>query len=171
MTAASRYLWGPVSALGGAAALAAFVADRVHKWIMLDLVEIGRRGIIEVTGFLDLVLVWNPGVSYGLFQQETAVGQAALAAINVAVAAALWVWLARMRTALQAISAGLVIGGALGNALDRMLYGAVADFFHLHALGWSWYVFNVADMAIVAGVAGLLYDSFRPSHKSAPKVD
>jgi signal peptidase II len=166
-----RYVWGPVSALGGATALAAFLADRVHKWVMLDIVEIGRRGLIEVTGFFDLVLVWNFGISYGLFQQQTAAGQSLLVAINVVVAAALWVWLARMTTGLQAVSAGLVIGGALGNALDRMLYGAVADFFHLHALGWSWYVFNVADMAIVAGVAGLLYDSFRPSHKSAPKTD
>jgi signal peptidase II len=166
-----RYLWGPLSALGGAVALGAFAADRLHKWIMLDVVEIGRRGLIEVTPFLDFVIVWNFGVSYGLFQQQTAVGQYLLVAINVVVAAALWVWLSRMDTRLQAVSVGLVIGGAIGNAVDRLFYGAVADFFHLHAWGWSWYVFNVADMAIVAGVAGLLYDSFRQGHKSAQKHD
>jgi signal peptidase II len=91
-----------------------------------------------------------------------------LVAVSLAIVAALWIWLSRMRTALPALSVGLVIGGALGNAVDRVLYGAVADFFHFHALGWSWYVFNLADAAIVVGVAGLLYDSLRDSHKSAP---
>jgi signal peptidase II len=171
VTVLTRYLWGPYSAIGGALALVAFLADRLHKWVMLDVVEIGRRGLIEVTGYFDLVLIWNQGVSYGLFQQQTASGQYILAGINVIVAAALWAWMSRMDTRLAAISAGLIIGGAIGNGVDRVLYGAVADFFHFHAYGWSWYVFNVADIAIVAGVAGLLYDSFRDSHKSAPNGD
>ncbi len=72
---------------------------------------------------------------------------------------------------MAAISIGLVIGGAVGNAVDRAFYGAVSDFFHFHAFGWSWYVFNLADVAIVAGVAGLLYESLADSHKRAPKPD
>ena len=80
------------------------------------------------------------------------------------------IWLARGVTdKLVAASLGLIMGGALSNALDRILIGGVADFFSLHAFGYYWYVFNIADMAIVAGVAGLLYDSLAPSRNSAPK--
>ncbi len=167
----ARFFWGPHSGLAALVAGTAFAVDQIHKWIMIHVVEIGRRGIIEITPFFDFVMVWNPGVSYGLFQQDTARGQAALVLLNVGIAIALWVWLSRMTERFQVVSVALVVGGALGNALDRVLYGAVADFFHLHAFGWSWYVFNIADIAIVAGVAGLLYDSFRPGHKSAPKGD
>ena len=80
---------------------------------------------------------------------------------------ALTVWLARLTSPLAAGSIGLIIGGALGNVIDRVAYGAVADFFSLHAFGYQWYVFNVADAAIVAGVAGLLYDSLFGGHKKA----
>ena len=79
----------------------------------------------------------------------------------------LFVWLWRMESRFQALAVGLIAGGAIGNGLDRIIWGAVADFFHFHAFGYSWYVFNVADVAIVAGVIGLLYDSFRPGHKDA----
>ena len=77
-------------------------------------------------------------------------------------------WLAQLQTRLAAASVGLIIGGALGNAIDRVHYGAVADFFSFHVAGFNWYVFNLADVAIVAGVAGLLYDSFRTRHKNVP---
>jgi len=83
----------------------------------------------------------------------------------VAAALALSYWLAQLQTRLAAASVGLIIGGALGNAIDRLHYGAVADFFSFHVSGFNWYVFNLADIAIVAGVVGLLYDSFRASHK------
>jgi signal peptidase II len=79
------------------------------------------------------------------------------------------VWLLRTADRLVAVAIGLVIGGALGNAIDRHLYGAVADFFRLHAFGYQWYVFNLADVAIVAGVALLLYDSFNGKGKLAGK--
>jgi signal peptidase II len=83
---------------------------------------------------------------------------------------ALWVWLARGATGrLMAASIGLIMGGALGNAVDRVVLGGVADFFSLHALGFYWYVFNIADVAIVAGVAGLLYDSLPGSRNDAAK--
>ena len=166
-----RYLWGPLSGLGALVAVGVFAVDRLHKWAMLGPVGIGAREPIEVTPFFDLVLVWNKGVSYGLFQQDSEAGRTNLVLVNIVAALALWVWLARARKGLTAVSIGLVIGGALGNAVDRAVYGAVADFFHFHAFGWSWYVFNVADVAIVAGVVGLLYESLLDSHKSAPKPD
>ncbi len=165
------YLWGPLSLFGAAIAIAVFVVDRVHKWAMFEVVGIATRGAIEVTPFFDLVLVWNQGVSYGLFQQSDPAGQLALAVLNVSIALGLWMWLSRTLDRFAAASLGLLIGGAIGNAVDRLIYGAVADFFHLHAFGWSWYVFNLADVAIVAGVAGLLYDSFRPGHKRAQNPD
>lgn len=170
MTVVPR-LFGPFSLFGGLIALAVFLVDRLSKWYLLDVYAIGLRGRVEVTPFFDLVMVWNRGVSYGLFQQDTALGLVLLAGINFVAAILLWLWLARVRHRLTAISIALVIGGAIGNGVDRVIYGAVADFFHLHAFGWSWYVFNIADMAIVAGVLGLLYDSFTDSHKRAPKPD
>jgi len=166
-----RYLWGPLSGLGAVIAIVVFAIDRVHKWAMLGPYDIAGHGRIEVAPFLDLVMVWNRGVSYGLFQQDSDTGRFVLVAVNAAAALALWVWLARVDRRLTAVSIGLVIGGAVGNAVDRAFYGAVADFFHFHAFGWSWYVFNLADVAIVAGVAGLLYESLVDSHKRAPKPD
>jgi signal peptidase II len=166
-----RYLWGPLTGLGAFVAVLAFLLDRVHKWAMLGPFDIVARGHVEVAPFFDIVLVWNRGVSYGLFQQDSDTGRFILVAVNVVAALALWIWLSRVRVRLTAISIGLVIGGALANAFDRAFYGAVADFFHFHAFGFSWYVFNVADVAIVAGVAGLLYESLLDSHKRAPKPD
>jgi signal peptidase II len=83
----------------------------------------------------------------------------------LAASLALAAWLARLTAPLGAASIGLIIGGAIGNAIDRIAYGAVADFFSLHALGYQWYVFNIADAAIVAGVVGLLYESLFGGHK------
>lgn len=165
----SRWFWGPLSRLGLAVAAVALVADQAHKIWMLHVYRIGERGIVTVTPFLDLVLVWNEGISYGLFQQTTALGKTLLAGFAIAVSLALTAWLAHLTSALAAVSVGLIIGGALGNAIDRLVYGAVADFFSLHAFGYYWYVFNIADAAIVAGVAGLLYDSLRGSHKKVSK--
>jgi signal peptidase II len=150
--------------LGLWTALLVFALDQTHKWWMLLIYRIEEKaramgGRIPVLPFLDLVFVINYGVSYGLFQQDGAIGQALLSGFAVAVSIALTVWLARgVDSKIVAVSVGLIIGGALGNALDRMLIGGVADFFSLHAFGFYWYVFNIADVAIVAGVMGLLYD-------------
>ncbi len=150
-------LWGPLAPLGFALALLVFGVDQAHKWWMLSIYDIGARQPVSFTPLLDLVLVWNRGVSYGLFNSNP---QSFLIAITLVVCAVLWLWLCRSVRPLTAAALGLVIGGALANALDRVLHGAVADFFLLHWGAWSWYVFNLADMAIVAGVALLLYESF-----------
>lgn len=162
-----HFLWGPLSAFGLAiAALTAFV-DQAHKAWMLYVYDIGAKGVVTITPFFDLVLVWNQGISYGLLPQESPAGRWALILFACAASLALAVWLARQDSKLAAASIGLIIGGAIGNAIDRVVYGAVADFFSLHAFGLQWYVFNIADAAIVAGVVGLLYESLFRGHKKA----
>lgn len=160
------WLWGPWSRLGLSVALAALVLDQAHKWWMIAIYRIGDKGRVPVTPFLDLVFVKNLGISYGVGSGQ--LGQPVLAAFAVLAAAVMAVWLARSATGwLMAASLGAIIGGAIGNAIDRLVLGGVADFFSLHAFGFYWYVFNVADVAIVAGVAGLLYDSFGTGRKGA----
>jgi signal peptidase II len=123
-----------------------------------------------VTPFLDLEYVKNTGVSYGLFLQETRQGQWILVGLALLAIGAMAVWLARgVTTGLVAVSLGLIMGGAASNAIDRVALDGVADFFALHAFGFHWYVFNIADVAIVAGVIGLIYDSLGPSRKDASK--
>ena len=160
-----HWLWGSMSVLGlGIAALTALI-DQAHKAWMLYIYDIGAKGTVTLTSFFDLVLVWNRGISYGLFPQDSALGRWGLILFAIAASLALVVWLARLTTPLGAASLGLIIGGAVGNAIDRVAYGAVADFFSLHVFGFQWYVFNIADAAIVAGVVGLLYESLFRGHK------
>jgi signal peptidase II len=150
--------WGPLAPLGFALVLLVFVVDQAHKWWMLNIYDIGARQPVSFTPFLDLVLAWNKGISYGLFKTPA---QSMLIGMSLIVCCVLWIWLCRSHRPVTVAAIGLVIGGALANALDRLLHGAVADFFQLHWNGWNWYVFNLADVAIVAGVALLLYESFR----------
>lgn len=164
------WLWGPLSPLGVGVALATLAIDQAHKWWMLFVYRIEERGRVEVAPFLDLVYVKNLGVSYGMFTQDSREGQWLLAAFAALATVAMGVWLARGVTdKLVAASLGLIMGGALSNAIDRLVLGGVADFFSLHAYGFYWYVFNIADAAIVAGVGGLLYDSLSPSRNRASK--
>lgn len=157
------YLWGPVTRLGLITAIAAAVLDQLSKLWLLFVFDLGQRAPVRLGPFFDLVLVWNKGISYGLFQQDGPLGQWALLAVKAVAVALLWIWLARSHARLTALALGLIIGGAVGNAIDRFTYGAVADFvlFHIKTATWSfnWYVFNLADVAIVAGVVGLLYES------------
>ncbi len=154
-------MWGRLSSLGLAIAALSFGADQLHKWWMLGPFAIAEKGVVPVLPFLDLVLTWNRGVSYGWFAQHDREGQWLLIAVTLAITSLLWAWLARADHPLTAASLGLVIGGALGNGLDRAIHGAVADFFLLHWGSFSWYVFNIADVAIVAGVMLLMYESLR----------
>ncbi|GJD73375.1 Lipoprotein signal peptidase [Methylobacterium goesingense] len=115
--------------------------------------------------FAEFLVVWNRGVSYGMFQQEGSLGRWVLVMVSCVAAIALTFWMRRAESRLLGLALGLVAGGAIGNAIDRAAYGAVFDFVHLHWGRWSWYVFNVADAAIVAGVVGLILDSLRPAPK------
>jgi signal peptidase II len=176
-------LWGQLTRLGFAAALATALADQASKLWLLYGLDIRARMPLRLTPFLDLVLVWNKGISYGLFQQEGPLGQWVLLAIKAA-AVGLLLWLIRARSRLTALSLGLIVGGAVGNAIDpffhegvvdfvlfhvsaetvrRFLPDVIADFILLHVstepTRFSWYVFNLADAAIVAGVIGLLYEA------------
>jgi signal peptidase II len=160
-----RWLWGPWSPLGLGVAALVVLADQANKSWMLFVYDIGSKGTVRITSFFDLVLVWNRGISYGLLPQDSALGRFGLILFAFVASIALAVWLARVTTPLSAAAIGLIIGGAIGNAIDRIIYGAVADFFSFHAFGLEWYVFNIADTAIVAGVIGLLYDSLFGGHK------
>jgi signal peptidase II len=153
-------LLGPLTGLGVAVAAIACALDQATKLFLLRVIDLGRVGVVDLTSMVDLRLVWNPGISYGLFQHESVEWQWALLAIKAVAIVLLWAWLAHARSKLTAVALGLIIGGALGNAIDRLTYGAVMDFVHFHVGSFSWYVFNVADSAIVVGVAGLFYGSF-----------
>ncbi len=154
----------PLLRSGLIAAAAALALDQAAKLWLLNVFELGRRGAVAVTPFFDLVLAWNTGISYGWFQDTGPFGQTVLLAGKAAAVVALGIWMARSGNRLAVIGLGLIIGGAIGNAIDRLAYGAVVDFALLHVtIGgktYNWYVFNLADVAIVAGVAALLYDSF-----------
>ncbi|PPQ15653.1 signal peptidase II [Bradyrhizobium sp. AC87j1] len=146
------------------AALVTLVADQASKLWLLNGFDLARRGVVKVTPFFDLVLAWNIGISFGWLQNDSQAAQLALMAVKAVAVVALAIWMARSHTRLATVALGLIIGGAIGNGLDRLAYGAVVDFALLHIeIGgntYNWYVFNLADVAIVAGVAGLLYDSF-----------
>ena len=161
--AVKNYIYGPHTRFGLLAAAVACVLDQASKLYLLFVYDLASRGPVPVLPFVDFVLVRNTGISYGLFQQSGPLGQWVLLAFKVLAVALLWIWLARASSRLTALSLGLIIGGALANAIDRLAYGWVADFVHFHVVtaDWrfSWYVFNLADVAIVAGVVGLLYES------------
>jgi signal peptidase II len=149
--------------LGILAAVLACAADQASKLYLMFVYGLAQRAPLRLGPFFDFVVVRNRGISYGLFQTEGPIGQWVLLAFKIVAVVALAVWLARARDRLTAVSLGLVIGGAIGNAIDRFAYGWVFDFvyFHVRTSGFrfDWYVFNLADVAIVAGVIGLLYES------------
>ena len=149
---------------GVMAAIVTLVIDQASKLWLLYTFDLAQRGVIKVTPFFDLVLAWNVGISFGWFQSESPAAQIALMAVKAIAVVVLAIWMARSRTLIATLALGLIIGGAIGNAIDRFAYGAVVDFalFHLQigSNTFNWYVFNLADVAIVAGVAALLYDSF-----------
>jgi signal peptidase II len=148
---------------GVVAAIATLVVDQASKLWLLFVFDIAHRDAVKVTPFFDLVLAWNVGISFGWFQNDSPAAQIVLMAVKAVAVIVLAIWMARSRTPLATVALGLIIGGAIGNAIDRFAYGAVVDFALFHVqIGektLNWYVFNLADAAIVAGVAALLYDS------------
>ena len=170
MEASKPWLWGRFSALGLAVAASAAILDQAHKWWMILGYKIAEGDRIAVLPFLDFVYVKNTGISYSMLQMSGTKGQLMLAAFALTASIALWVYIAHAaQTRLMAISLALILGGAIGNGIDRLTLGGVADFFLLHAGGYSWYIFNIADVVIVAGVAGLLYDQWQSSRNDAAK--
>jgi signal peptidase II len=168
----ARYLFGPFSWLGLVVAALTVVADQALKLWLIYGFDLAHRGRFALAPYVDLVLNWNTGISYGLFRDQGTVGQWILFLVKVVAVVLLWAWLARAPSRLSALALGLIIGGAVGNAIDRLTFGAVADFvlFHISTPTWhfEWYVFNLADVAIVAGVIGLLWDALIP--RSAAKA-
>ena len=159
--------WGLVTA-----AVATFL-DQASKLVLLYV--FGFRTMlpgeaVPVLPFFNLVMTWNPGISYGLFP-ATGPGTVLLVLFSLAAVSGLgwWLWHAERRA--LTVGLGLIVGGALGNLVDRLVYGKVADFFHFHAFGYDWYVFNVADVAITFGVLALLYDSLsRPETRTGDET-
>jgi signal peptidase II len=151
---------GFAARLGFAVAAVTLALDQATKLYTLFVYDLPVKEPVELAPFINLIVVWNRGISYGLFQQHTDLGRWILIVISILASIGLGFWIRRTTGRLLAASLGLIAGGAIGNVIDRLAYGAVFDFLHLHWGSWSWYVFNVADAAIVAGVLGLLYDSF-----------
>ena len=164
----TSHVYGPLTRFGLAIAVVVCALDQASKLYLLFVFDLAANGPVRLGPFFDFILTRNTGISYGLFQTEGALGQWVLLAVKAAAVVLLWVWLAHTRTRMAALALGLIIGGAVGNAIDRLAYGWVADFvfFHVSMGQWrfNWYVFNLADVAIVAGVAALLYDSLVGNH-------
>jgi len=156
-----------LTVLGAAAALAVLVADQVSKWWVVDVLHLPQVGQIVLLPVLNFTMVWNRGVTFGLLTSFGRSSYLLLAAVALAVVIALVVWLRRAESWLVAISLGAIVGGALANVIDRLRFGAVIDFIHAHIGDWSWYVFNLADAAIVCGVAALVIDSLVPRARRA----
>jgi signal peptidase II len=145
-------------ALGGVVALAVVLVDQIVKAGVLSYSARPDVDPRPLGPFLNLTLQMNRGISFSLFARDSALGQIALVALTLAVTGLLTVWLFRSGSALPAVGLGLIIGGALGNAIDRVAHGAVVDYLDLHAFGRHFFVFNVADAAINIGVALLILD-------------
>lgn len=158
-------------ALGLFVAGLTLAADQGNKLWLIFVYGIERRQPVALAPFFDVVFAKNPGVSYSLFSARTDLQRYALLAVTLAATAFLLVWLWRAQTALAAGALGLIVGGALGNAIDRAIYGYVADFYHFHVGSFSWYVFNLADVAIVAGVGLLILEALFGKPGEAEKAD
>lgn len=163
-TQSRTLLRGPAYAL----ALLVFILDQLSKYWVLNLLDLPRRVSVEVLPVLNLTMVWNRGVSMGLFQADSPFGRWLLTGVTALIALMIAAWLWRETNRMQSIALALVLGGALGNIVDRIRFGAVADFIHLHAGGWSFYVFNIADAGITVGVALLLLTSLQRAERRSP---
>ena len=146
----------------------ALVADQGSKLFMLYAAGFAHMPpgmAVPVLPFFNLVMVWNPGISYGLFPANGRMGTWLLIGLSVVAIGVLGWLLWRSTSRALAIGYGLIIGGALGNNLvDRVIYGKVADFFHFYGFGYDWYIFNIADVAITLGAIAIIYDVLQPEH-------
>ena len=154
-------------------AVAALVAavDQATKWWIVAVVMQPPR-VISIAPFFNLVLGWNRGVSFGILNTDSAVAPWLLILVAAAIVIALAVWLTKAESRFVATALGFVIGGAVGNVIDRLTFGAVADFLDFHAFGYHWPAFNVADSAITVGAVALIADSLfrRPGPSKLPPL-
>ncbi len=135
------------------------VLDQLSKYWLYEYLITGGRRMVELLPFFNLVAVWNYGVSFGMFNSGSAAASWIFIGLALLIVVVLGLWMRRALRLVPAAALGLVIGGALGNVVDRIRFGAVFDFLDIHAFGWHWPAFNVADSAISIGVAALLIDS------------
>lgn len=147
-------------------AVSILVFDQATKWwILYEVMQPPRS--IEVTSFFNIVLAWNRGVSFGMFSSANEYGPYLLTGLALLIVVALGVWLYKAETRVTALALGLIIGGALGNVIDRVQFGAVVDFLDFHMMGYHWPAFNVADSGICIGAAMLILESlFQPGKSS-----
>lgn len=150
---------------GLASGAVVFLLDQLSKyWILYDY-HLPDRGSVAIMPGLNFTMVWNHAITFGMLGGAGAAGRIIFSVVSLAIVSALFVWISRTSRLLVAVLLGAIAGGAVGNVLDRLKYGAVVDFIHAHAWGWSWYVFNIADAAIVCSVCGLILDSFYSDRK------
>jgi signal peptidase II len=157
----------PLRAFGFGLAVAIFILDQIVKFWIIEEVELQGRGYVDVLPFFNLTWVENRGVSMGMLTADGDLGRWLLVALTAAISAGVAVWLWRERSRLDVTALGLVLGGALGNIVDRIRFGYVVDFLHFFWGEWHFYVFNVADAAITVGVILLLLRALLRSDKPA----
>ena len=140
-------------------AVLVLLTDQASKYWVLHGAHLNDGHILTLLPVLNFVLVWNRGITFGLFTSNGGGAKLILAAIALVVVTALLVWLWRSRSLVTTLCIGAIAGGAIGNVADRLRYGAVVDFIQAHLGAWSWYVFNIGDAAIVCGVIALMAES------------
>lgn len=143
--------------------------DQLSKWWVLNIYDLPAKGSVEILPFFNLTMVWNKGISMGLSLGD-ALGKWGIVALTIAISLWLFFWLRKSERLFEATALCLILSGAIGNLIDRFVHGAVVDFIHLHAFGYNFYVFNVADSAITVGVIMLLIDGLRDGRKSLKKT-
>jgi signal peptidase II len=145
-----------------------FIIDRLVKVYLLNFLQENQLNSLRLNNFFEVVLVWNKGVSYGLFPQQSYAGQLIIIFFSLIIC----VWIAKFITnseiRYRSITLILILAGASSNIIDRLIYGAVADFFHFEIATYSWYVFNIADIYIVSGLLILIYAFIYPNIKNSP---
>ena len=159
-----EYKVNPLMRAGWAVAATVLVIDQASKWWVVERL-MQPPAILPVTPFFNLVMGWNRGISFGLFDGASSWNAEILSMIALAIVVLLLVWLGRVEKPLEAWAIGLIVGGALGNVVDRVRYGAVADFLDFHVAGYHWPAFNAADAGITVGAAFLVADSLFGGNK------
>lgn len=158
----------PVEKHAIALSVLTLVLDQASKQVLLTYLERSGPVVQVIDDFFRLVMVWNRGVSFGMLGGDRSLPPWLLSGVAIAVCIGLFVWLRRVQSPLTGWGIGLVMGGAIGNVIDRARWGAVFDFADFYVGQWHWPAFNIADSAIVLGVALMLLDSLLGERKPAP---